>query len=238
MGGRWLPPDYTCRRWHGDPHRRPDGDRRSGGTLELLVSSLPARALDLSPDRSELVRACAALGSPPHHPMAATRTDRSLPSVRSFRSRPVHCLRTVCADVRRGSGNLCLDAGRPGPDAVLVAGANDLWVDSPCVACGGCVDACPTAAIVEPGLADPRPIQSVTRTTCGYCGVGCSLDVQIRDGTVAAVTPALDGPVNRGHACVKGRFAHGFVDPPTGSPPRWCAATGAWNRRAGRRRSG
>ena len=52
------------------------------------------------------------------------------------------------------------------------------------------------------------PIETITRTTCGYCGVGCSLDVHVRDDAVAAVTPALDGPVNRGHACVKGRFAH------------------------------
>jgi formate dehydrogenase major subunit len=51
----------------------------------------------------------------------------------------------------------------------------------------------------------------MVKTTCGYCGVGCSLDVHVRDGVVARVRPALDGPVNQGHACVKGRFAHAFV---------------------------
>ena len=48
-------------------------------------------------------------------------------------------------------------------------------------------------------------------TTCGYCGVGCRLEVHTNGGRVVSVTPARDGPANRGHACVKGRFAHGFT---------------------------
>ena len=114
----------------------------------------------------------------------------------------------MCDEVQ---GTYALTLAGRGPDTVLVAGAGDRWIDSPCVACGGCVDACPTGALFEVGLHDPRPIETITSTTCGYCGVGCSLDVHVRDDTVAAVTPALDGPVNRGHACVKGRFAHAFA---------------------------
>ena len=117
------------------------------------------------------------------------------------------CVR-MCDEVQ---GTYALTLAGRGPDTVLVAGAGDRWIDSPCVACGGCVDACPTGALFEVGLHDPRPIETITSTTCGYCGVGCSLDVHVRDDTVAAVTPARDGPVNRGHACVKGRFAHAFA---------------------------
>jgi formate dehydrogenase alpha subunit len=51
-------------------------------------------------------------------------------------------------------------------------------------------------------------------TTCGYCGVGCTLDVHTRDGEVALIRPNREAPVNRGHGCVKGRFAHGFVRSP------------------------
>ncbi len=47
-------------------------------------------------------------------------------------------------------------------------------------------------------------------TTCGYCGVGCRLEAHARDGRVANITPALDGPANKGHTCLKGRFAHQF----------------------------
>lgn len=47
-------------------------------------------------------------------------------------------------------------------------------------------------------------------TTCGYCGVGCRLEAHARNGKVASISPALDGPANEGHTCLKGRFAHQF----------------------------
>jgi formate dehydrogenase major subunit len=47
-------------------------------------------------------------------------------------------------------------------------------------------------------------------TTCGYCGVGCRLETHVHDGRIASITPALDGPANLGHTCLKGRFAHRF----------------------------
>ncbi len=47
-------------------------------------------------------------------------------------------------------------------------------------------------------------------TTCGYCGVGCRLEAHVAGGLVAAISPALDGPANEGHTCLKGRFAHRF----------------------------
>ncbi len=49
-----------------------------------------------------------------------------------------------------------------------------------------------------------------TTTTCGYCGVGCRLEARAREGRVVSIAPALDGPANRGHTCLKGRFAHQF----------------------------
>jgi formate dehydrogenase alpha subunit len=57
---------------------------------------------------------------------------------------------------------------------------------------------------------DDRFDSSVT-TTCGYCGVGCRLEAHARDGRVVTIAPALDGPANQGHTCVKGRFAHQFT---------------------------
>ena len=50
-------------------------------------------------------------------------------------------------------------------------------------------------------------------TTCGYCGVGCRLEAHVADGKVASISPALDGPANEGHTCLKGRFAHQFSKP-------------------------
>jgi formate dehydrogenase alpha subunit len=51
---------------------------------------------------------------------------------------------------------------------------------------------------------------STVTTTCGYCGVGCRLEAHVRDERVASISPALDGPANEGHTCLKGRFAHQF----------------------------
>jgi formate dehydrogenase alpha subunit len=52
--------------------------------------------------------------------------------------------------------------------------------------------------------------ESTTSTTCGYCGVGCRLEAHSRGGKIATISPALDGPANEGHTCLKGRFAHQF----------------------------
>jgi formate dehydrogenase major subunit len=51
---------------------------------------------------------------------------------------------------------------------------------------------------------------STVTTTCGYCGVGCRLEAHVARGKVASISPALDGPANNGHTCLKGRFAHQF----------------------------
>src|SRR3954452_14689714 len=51
----------------------------------------------------------------------------------------------------------------------------------------------------------------MSTTTCGYCAVGCRLDTHTRDGKIVSISPALDGPANKGHTCLKGRFAHGFA---------------------------
>ena len=53
-----------------------------------------------------------------------------------------------------------------------------------------------------------------TRTICGYCGVGCSLDLVTRDNRIIAVHPAFDGPANQGALCVKGQFAYDYVHHP------------------------
>ncbi len=52
---------------------------------------------------------------------------------------------------------------------------------------------------------------STITTTCGYCGVGCRLEAHTRAGRIASISPALDGPANNGHTCLKGRFAHQFA---------------------------
>src|SRR5579875_500513 len=59
------------------------------------------------------------------------------------------------------------------------------------------------------GPMDERFDSTVT-TVCGYCGVGCRLEAHVAGGRVISISPAADGPANKGHTCLKGRFAHQF----------------------------
>ncbi|NJN81370.1 MAG: molybdopterin-dependent oxidoreductase [Caldilineaceae bacterium] len=50
-----------------------------------------------------------------------------------------------------------------------------------------------------------------TRSICGYCGVGCSVDILTRENRIVGIQPAMDGPANEGALCVKGQFAYDYV---------------------------
>ncbi len=53
-----------------------------------------------------------------------------------------------------------------------------------------------------------------TRSICGYCGVGCAVDIMTRDNRIVGIQPAMDGPANEGALCVKGQFAYDYVSHP------------------------
>ena len=120
------------------------------------------------------------------------------------------CSRCVRAcDEVQGTFALTID-GR-GFDSKVAASQNEPFLASECVSCGACVEACPTAALSEKSLiALGRPESTVT-TTCGYCGVGCSFKAEVKGETVVRMVPNREGHANRGHACVKGRFAYGYA---------------------------
>ncbi len=90
--------------------------------------------------------------------------------------------------------------------------------DSACVYCGNCIGVCPTNALQFKTEFDLRAAgewrqdeQTVTRTVCSYCGVGCNLELHVQDNRIVKVTSPADHEVTHGHLCVKGRFGWQYV---------------------------
>lgn len=82
-----------------------------------------------------------------------------------------------------------------------------------CVHCGECVQACPVGALFEKKafkLSNGNDVQKI-RTTCPYCGVGCQLQLHVKDGKIIRVTGVEEGSPNKGRLCVKGRFGYDFI---------------------------
>tara|TARA_R110002095_G_scaffold19039_2_gene21788 strand:+ start:448 stop:3168 length:2721 start_codon:yes stop_codon:yes gene_type:complete len=87
---------------------------------------------------------------------------------------------------------------------------DDLMGESTCVACGECVQACPTNALSVASQNNTQPDKTV-RTICPYCGVGCQLELNIKDNRILTVDGA-DGPSNEARLCVKGRFGFDYIN--------------------------
>ena len=82
-----------------------------------------------------------------------------------------------------------------------------------CEFCGQCVSTCPTGALIDKkGRGKGRAYEmEKVKTTCCYCGTGCSFFLNVRDGKVVKVTSDFDGPVNQGNLCIKGRYGYDFI---------------------------
>lgn len=123
------------------------------------------------------------------------------------------CVR-VCDEIQ---GTFALTMVGRGFGARPMAGAGFYGEDSTgfatsnCVSCGACVKECPTGALLEKSVRQQGHPTSTIRTTCAYCGVGCTFDAGLRDGQVVTMVPADDGPSNHGHACMKGRFGWTYI---------------------------
>ena len=118
------------------------------------------------------------------------------------------CVR-ACEEVQ---GTFALTIEGRGFDSRVSAGmAGDNFLTSDCVSCGACVAACPTATLQEKSIIEiGTPSHSVI-TTCAYCGVGCTFKAEMRGDELVRMTPYKNGKANRGHSCVKGRFAYGYA---------------------------
>ena len=86
--------------------------------------------------------------------------------------------------------------------------------NSECTFCGTCVALCPTGALTEKEKRYRGTTQTVVQTTCPFCGCGCSMWLEAKDGQVTRVTPGKESSVNKGTLCVRGSYGCDFVHSP------------------------
>ncbi len=145
----------------------------------------------------------------------APSEDLSHPAMAVNLDACIHCNRCVRA-CREIQVNDVIGMAYRGNHAKIVFDFDDPMGESTCVACGECVQACPTGALMEKTLIDengigkPAPSKEVD-SVCPYCGVGCQLTYQVEDNTIVAVK-GKEGPSNHGRLCVKGRFGFDYIN--------------------------
>ena len=139
--------------------------------------------------------------------------DESNPYFTFDPSKCIVCSRCVraCDEVQ---GTFALTIAGRGFDSHVSAGRDQDFMSSECVSCGACVQACPTATLSEKSIIERGQAEHSVITTCAYCGVGCSFRAEMKGAEVIRMVPDQDGHANRGHACVKGRFAVGYASHP------------------------
>jgi formate dehydrogenase major subunit len=186
--------------------------------LELLAVDQPVRETSHDP-QSEFWKHWS------RHDIAAGRfpkrntpaPDRSHPAMAVNLDACIQCNLCVRACREVQVNDVIGMAGR-GHHEKIVFDFDDPMGASTCVACGECVQACPTGALMPATLVSNDNVRTVfpdreVDSVCPYCGVGCQLTYQIKDDKIVAVK-GKDGPANENRLCVKGRFGFDYVNNP------------------------
>ena len=144
--------------------------------------------------------------SKPHYPV---NSDAN-PFVWVDLNKCIQCTRCVraCTDIQ---GRFVWSMAERGLYTHPVAGADTDLLSARCESCGACVAYCPTGALDNKMSIGAGTPDKVVMTTCTYCGVGCQLELNVKDDRIIRVTSTEKAPVNGNHLCVKGRYGYDFV---------------------------
>ena len=188
------------------------------GVMELYISDHPLDCLTCSANNDcELQDQAAAVGlRDVRYGYDGANHLGQVPDVSNpyFLFAPDKCI--VCSRCVRACdevpGTLALTVDGRGFASMISAGQQgDDFLSSECVSCGACVQACPTSALMEKSVKELGKPERAVVTTCAYCGVGCTFRAEMKGEQLVRMVPWKDGKANRGHSCVKGRFAWGYA---------------------------
>ncbi|WP_227010443.1 formate dehydrogenase subunit alpha [Pelagibius marinus] len=190
-------------------------EKARGMVFELLVADQPERATSHDPE-SKFWNWASDIGV----------TESRFPARETWAPDNSHTAMAVNLDACINC-NLCVRACREvqvndvigmayrGHGAKVIFDFDDPMGSSTCVACGECVQACPTGALMEANLLDEKGtrVEFADRsvdTLCPYCGVGCQTTVHVKDDKILYID-GRDGPANQNRLCVKGRFGWDYI---------------------------
>jgi formate dehydrogenase major subunit len=197
--------------------------------VELLMSDVPKE--DLKPGANELYEWAGELGvtHPRFAPRANPAPDVSHPAMAVNLDACIQCTRCVRA-CREVQVNDVIGYAYRSADSKIVFDFDDPMGESTCVACGECVQACPTGALAPAKNAYQVVADKKVDSVCPYCGVGCQLTYLVKDNRIVRVD-GRDGPANHERLCVKGRFGFDYASHPQrltkplirkpGAPKHW-----------------
>ncbi len=182
--------------------------------LELLLSDMAGQ--DKSPYRSDSELDYwvekMQLGTPRFRSRKQPVPDFSHPAMAVNLDACIQCTRCVRA-CREEQANDVIGYALRGAKSKIVFDLDDPMGESTCVACGECVQACPTGALMPAGEVGYLPVDKRVDSTCPYCGVGCLLTFNVRGNRILYVD-GRDGETNHSRLCVKGRFGFDYVHSP------------------------
>ena len=149
--------------------------------------------------------------APPYKIPKAPREPKpyATPAITYRQDRCISCSRCVRA-CREVVGRSVLDLVGSG-----IGSAMEVVAPERCISCGECLSVCPVGALMDTASMSlgPQDVKKVS-TVCSYCGVGCSLELNVLDNRVVRVTSNEYAGTNRGSLCVKGRFGYPYVNSP------------------------
>ncbi|MFM9901939.1 MAG: formate dehydrogenase subunit alpha [Polaromonas sp.] len=198
--------------------------------LEMLLSDMPDQGYKWNDAGTEAPPASADVGQHGELSDWAQRLDVTVrPELKALRreqptadiSHPamavnldacIQCNRCVRA-CREEQVNDVIGYAMRGAHSAIVFDLNDPMGDSTCVACGECVQACPTGALMPKTQIGTQVVDKKVDSVCPFCGVGCQLTYNVKDNVIVSVD-GRDGPANHSRLCVKGRFGFDYANSP------------------------